>query len=225
MTDSTSEPSPLWQRILPFLVILTAVLSFGWWMDRLYFGAAVYFTGGAIINILRAIITRGTPLDIAGSRQDGVQKILVNLVAFGGFVLPVISVVTPWLDFAHYSLPFWVQMLGAVILAASIWLFWRSHVDLGQFWSPVLELREGHKLVTNGIYQRIRHPMYTSIFAMFLAQLLLLENWISGPAGLIIFGVLYLQRIGPEEAMMEDQFGDEWRDYARQTGRLWPRLG
>lgn len=225
MTGSISEPAPLWKRILPFVVILSAVLSLGWWMDRLYFGAAVYFTGGAIINIPRAIITCGSPLGIAGSRQDGVQKIMVNLVAFGGFVLPVVSVVTPWLGFAHFPLPFWVQMLGAVILAASTWLFWRFHVDLGKFWSPVLEVREGHKLVTNGIYKRIRHPMYSSIFAMFVAQLLLIENWIAGPAGLIIFGLLFFQRVGPDETMMEDQFGDEWRAYKARTGGLWTRLG
>lgn len=224
MTASTFEPAPLWQRILPFAVVLGAVLGLSWLTDRLYFGTAVYFIGGAIINILRAIITRGRPLDVVSRRQEGVQKVFLALVTFGGFVLPVMFMVTLWIDFARYQMPLGVQLVGAVILIVSAWLFWRSHMDLGEFWSPVLEMREGHKLVTNGIYRSIRHPMYTSIFAMFVSQSLLVENWVAGPAGVIIFCLLFFQRVGPEEAMMEDQFGDAWRAYKARTGRLWPRL-
>jgi hypothetical protein len=63
-------------------------------------------------------------------------------------------------------------------------------------------MREDHKLITNGVYARIRHPMYTAFWLWAIAQALLLPNWIAGLSGLIGFGTLYLLRVGPEEEMM-----------------------
>jgi protein-S-isoprenylcysteine O-methyltransferase Ste14 len=52
----------------------------------------------------------------------------------------------------------------------------------------------------------------------------LLPNWIAGLAGILGFGTLYLFRVGREEAMLLEAFGDEYRDYMRRTGRVIPRL-
>jgi len=35
---------------------------------------------------------------------------------------------------------------------------------------------------------------------------------------------LYLVRVGPEEQMMIDRFGDEYREYMERTGRLFPKF-
>ncbi|MEM8788896.1 MAG: protein-S-isoprenylcysteine O-methyltransferase, partial [Pseudomonadota bacterium] len=112
--------------------------------------------------------------------------------------------------------------IGLVCAAVGLWLFWRSHADLGRNWSPQLELRQTHRLISSGIYARIRHPMYAAIFALTAAQTLLPNNWIAGPAGLVTFTVLYVIRIGPEEDMMRDRFGAEWVAYAAGTRRLFP---
>jgi len=105
-----------------------------------------------------------------------------------------------------------------------LWLFWRSHFDLGRNWSPTLEVREEHTLISNGVYQTIRHPMYMSVCLWCLAQALLLPNWIAGFAGLISFGVMYMLRIGNEEQMMLEQFGDEYQFCMQRTKRLVPYL-
>jgi protein-S-isoprenylcysteine O-methyltransferase Ste14 len=105
-----------------------------------------------------------------------------------------------------------------------MYLFWKSHHDLGQNWSPTLEVRAEHTLITNGIYQSIRHPMYSSIWLWSLAQALLLPNYIAGFSGLISFGALYFLRVGNEEKMMLDQFGDEYQGYMQRTGRVLPKL-
>jgi protein-S-isoprenylcysteine O-methyltransferase Ste14 len=108
-------------------------------------------------------------------------------------------------------------------MAGSLWLFWRSHADLGQNWSVSLELRQGHQLVTQGVYRRIRHPMYASIWLWALAQGMLLENWLAGWSVVPAFAVMYLLRTPREEQMMCELFGDAYQDYMRQTGRLFPR--
>ena len=47
---------------------------------------------------------------------------------------------------------------------------------------------------------------------------------VDGFAGILGFGTLYLFRVGREEEMLLETFGDEYRDYMRRTGRVIPRL-
>jgi protein-S-isoprenylcysteine O-methyltransferase Ste14 len=100
-----------------------------------------------------------------------------------------------------------------------LWLFHRSHVDLGTNWSISLELRENHQLVAHGVYRRVRHPMYTALFLY-----LVLPNWLAGPAYLVTFGLLFALRIRAEERMMRDEFGVAHEGYVARTKRLIPSV-
>jgi len=157
-------------------------------------------------------------------RVDAVEKILMAIVIPGGLLLPVIYLFTPWLGFADYPLPRFAPWCGVVLMLAALWLFYRSHADLGLNWSVTLEMRQGHQLIRHGVYRTIRHPMYASIWLWCLAQGLLLENWLAGWYALAAFAVMYFVRTPREEQMMCESFGQEYRDYMRQTGRLFPRL-
>ncbi|NDJ19829.1 protein-S-isoprenylcysteine O-methyltransferase [Myxacorys almedinensis] len=161
---------------------------------------------------------------VTDDRKTPLETGLLLLVFFGMLALPLLYVFSPWLNFANYKLPLWANGLGVVSFAIALWLFWRSHQDLGENWSPTLQVRDGHTLITNGIYQSIRHPMYTSIFLWCIAQALLLPNWIAGFAGIIAFSIMYVIRIGNEEQMMMDQFGEEYQTYMQQTKRLIPYI-
>ena len=115
-------------------------------------------------------------------------------------------------------------MVGALVFAAGVWLLWRSHAELGRNFSPTLQVVEDHALVTDGVFRRIRHPMYSAHLLWAIAQVMLLQNWIVGPAFLVLQIPLYLRRIPAEERMMLEQFGDEYREYMERTGRLFPRF-
>src|SRR5262249_32252909 len=132
-------------------------------------------------------------------------------------------VFTPWLGFADYHLPPFAPWCGAALIVGSLWLFWRSHADLGLNWSQTLELRKGHQLITHGVYRSIRHPMDASIWLWCVGQGLLLENWLAGWYALASFAVLYFVRTPREERMMCEAFGEEYREYLSRTGRLFPR--
>ena len=160
---------------------------------------------------------------ITGKTQVTKEGILLALVAIGGY-LPIVHLATGWLSFANYSVPFWVPILGAVTLVPTLYLFWRSHKDLGRNWSVTTEIREEHVLVTNGVYKSVRHPMYTAIWLLFLMQPLLVHNWIAGLSGPIAFGIMYVIRVPYEEAMMREQFGKAYEDYCARSGRLVPKL-
>lgn len=166
----------------------------------------------------RIMKDRDTPLD----------KLVTGLQSLGMFIIPLVYMLTPWLDFADYGLPIWatlvVGLIGAGIFAVAVWLLWRGHADLGRNWSPKLEIMEEHSLVTDGVFRYMRHPTYAAHLLWAIAQPLLLQNWIAGLAFLASQLPYYLYRIPREEQMMLDQFGDEYREYMNRTGRLIPRL-
>jgi protein-S-isoprenylcysteine O-methyltransferase Ste14 len=161
---------------------------------------------------------------IVDDRKTAQEKVVRLLLLIGILFLPLIYVLSPWLNFANYRLPIWADGLGIATLGLSLWLFWRSHHDLGKNWSSTLQIREGHTLTTNGVYQNIRHPMYASVLLLCIAQALLLPNWIAGLSGFIGFSIAYATRVDQEEQMLLNSFGDEYEAYRQRTKRLVPYL-
>jgi protein-S-isoprenylcysteine O-methyltransferase Ste14 len=158
-------------------------------------------------------------------RSDRGREIVLMAISGTGLgVLPFIYVLDNAPRFANYPFRPWQAWIGAAVFAASLWLFHRTHKDLGRNWSVTLEVRDRHTLVTSGVYSRVRHPMYSAFWLWALAQALLLPNWIAGPAGLIGFGTLFFLRVGREEALMTETFGDEYRRYMARTARILPGI-
>lgn len=158
------------------------------------------------------------------SRKGAIEKLCLLLVFTGFTTMPVLYLFTPWFDYADFTVNPLLGWLGALIGAAGIVMLWMTHRDLGPEFSQTLELKEEHRLVTTGLYSRIRHPMYTAIFLVAIAQLLLIGNVAVAPAFLIAFTILYFARIGHEERMMLDHFSGAYNDYCLRTWRLLPAL-
>lgn len=146
----------------------------------------------------------------------------ISTVGLG--VVPAAFALGNVFQFANYPFHFAQCALGAVTFAAALYLFRRTHKSLGTNWSVTLEVRTEHKLVTQGVYNLVRHPMYSAFWLWAIAQGLLLPNWIAGPAGLIGFGTLFFLRVGREEQLMIDTFGDEYRNYIKGTARVLPKI-
>jgi len=183
----------------------------------------VGFIAGSAVRYWYILKVRQDRLKIF--REEGA---LVGILAslWGVAILtPLIPMYSTWLDFARYNPPDFLSWLGVPTFIIAIWLLWRSHADLARNWSVTTEIKEGHKLVTGGVFRYIRHPMYLAHFLWGIAQLLLIENWIAGPASLVVFLPLYLLRVGKEERLMLKEFGDEYLSYMKRTGRLFPRFG
>ena len=163
---------------------------------------------------------------IARSTGGAGDRVALVIASVGQFILPALYVVVglgagqplPG-DYPFHPVQGW---LGVVVLVAALVLFRVTHKQLGRNWSVTLETRTEHKLITDGVYAWVRHPMYTSFLLSAIAQALLLPNWIAGPAGLAGFAVLFFYRAGREEALMIDAFGDGYRDFMRRTARIVP---
>jgi len=190
-------------------------------MDLWWAKAAVLLGTLVMVAIRAPHGQRSRSVPVAQSRKGRLEIALLTL-AWVGFFLPLVWLASPWLAFADYPLRLAPFLAGVALLALGLWLFHRSHADLGRYWSITLELRERHELVTRGVYRRIRHPMYTSLFLYCLGQALALPNWIAGPSYLVAFGLLFALRVRAEERMLLEAFGDDYRGYMARTKRLIP---
>ncbi|HEY0607018.1 MAG TPA: protein-S-isoprenylcysteine O-methyltransferase [Herpetosiphonaceae bacterium] len=189
-----------------------------------------WFKGLYLAAIIAEIVIR-SPYNRQRQRPKVVDPLERGLLAvlFGTFLISLVYIFSPWLDRANYR---WSEQarqraggLGAALMGVAVVIFWRAHADLGQNWSPTLEVAERQTLVTRGIYRYIRHPMYASQWVWSVGQALLLQNWIAGPLGFVGFLPMYFLRVPREEQMMLEHFGDDYREYMAQTGRVFPRLG
>lgn len=185
----------------------------------------VFLVGFILYVTIRGVFEQRTKHNVKlVRRRDARELILLGVLGVGTMFLPLLYLFTPWLGFADYRLPTWAPWCGSVVMVAALWLFWKSHADLGENWSISLEIRQGHQLVRDGVYRSIRHPMYAAIWLFSLAQGLLLHNWLAGWSAVVLFTLVYYARTPREEQMMCEFFGQDYRDYVQQTGRLLPRV-
>ena len=138
--------------------------------------------------------------------------------------LPAIWVFTDYLAYFDYQPRFWLLITAILGLIASLCLFRLTHKNLGKMWSHTVDLRENHKLITHGIYEKVRHPMYTAFWIWAFSSALLIPNWLTGFGSIMGFGTLYILRVKKEEQMMQEEFGQEYVSYMQRTKRLIPNI-
>jgi protein-S-isoprenylcysteine O-methyltransferase Ste14 len=106
-----------------------------------------------------------------------------------------------------------VRCAGAVLLVLGFGLSGLARVQLGESFSVA---PEAHELVTRGLYSRIRSPIY--VFGLVgIAGLFLV---LGQPLGLLLVVILIpLQwiRTRKEAQVLEEKFGDAYREYRRHT--------
>jgi protein-S-isoprenylcysteine O-methyltransferase Ste14 len=190
----------------------------------------VFYRGALAILIIAFFLIRA-PSVISASKTEKVtekkparERIFVLLNFIGMIGVPFIFILTSWLDIFALSYPEVIRLFGIVFnIAGLILLIW-IHRTLGQHWSMMLELGDEHRLITKGPYSRVRHPMYTFFYIMVISTTLISANFFVGVFGILAWTLLYVVRVGDEEAMLLEQFGEEYREYMERTGRLLPKI-
>jgi protein-S-isoprenylcysteine O-methyltransferase Ste14 len=86
-----------------------------------------------------------------------------------------------------------------------------------------LMIVDGHKLITDGIFGVVRHPLYLGrILAHFGIALLFSSAW--GAVLMAISAMCFLFRIRAEEEMLIEEFGEAYLEYRQETKKLIPWL-
>jgi protein-S-isoprenylcysteine O-methyltransferase Ste14 len=107
-----------------------------------------------------------------------------------------------------------------VLLPCSVLLAALAVRHLGAQWRIQAVVTKGHRLVTTGPYAFLRHPIYTSIFALLIGSGLILGRWKTLIVAAIVFAIGTEIRIRAEEGLLEDRFHEHFRDY-RSRVRAW----
>lgn len=143
-------------------------------------------------------------------------------------VVFVIYLICRWLGISLLaplvSLPAWLTLTGAVLLALATGLTLWARFVLGLMWSGRAETKVGHQLRTGGPYRLSRHPIYTGIIGMTLASFL--ESGFAPFWLMTILAVLFVfvVRIPSEERLMLETFGAQYEAYMQRVPRLVPGL-
>ena len=137
----------------------------------------------------------------------------------------LVYVINPtWLKWANLSFPIWLRWAGVVIALLGFALLQWSQVTLSNSWSDTPRMMKEQILITSGPYHSIRHPIYTAFILILSSTLFISSNWLIGVcwAGMTILETA--SRIRFEESLMVEYFGDQYREYMKQTGRLFPKV-
>jgi protein-S-isoprenylcysteine O-methyltransferase Ste14 len=115
-----------------------------------------------------------------------------------------------------------LDVLAPVVSIASAWMGLSALRTLGRQWSYAARLVESHKLVTEGPYRLVRHPIYSAMLGMVVAANFAFGHWIGLLAAGIPFVIGTMIRIRSEERLLREAFGTEYEDYARRVKAFIP---
>jgi len=141
-------------------------------------------------------------------------------------VLVVALVAGAWslerLSGGAWPVPPALRACGAGVALAGLALHARARRALGRHWSATVLVRDGHALVTDGPYGRVRHPLYGALLVLAAGTVLghpsvaTLSLAVGLAAGVAI-------KIRREDAALRTAFGDAWRRWAADVPALVPR--
>ena len=124
------------------------------------------------------------------------------------------------LAWMRVGLPEVVRWLGlGTSLVACGYLIW-VFKTIGTAGSKHLTTFDDMHLVTSGPYAWIRHPMYTGMLLQGVTWLVMTDHWGVGAGFLLLIGFVVAFRVGHEEEVLLEHFGDDYRQYMLTTGRF-----
>ena len=179
---------------------------------RIYFEIRVLHAGERLMPDRHAIEREG--------RGMFVIRVLGFFLMIAWLVLYAINPI--WIGLLTFPLPIWLRLLGFALGLASLGFWTWTQAVLGTEWSPQLQLREKHHLITTGPYNQIRHPIYTSLFVYTTSLAIVTANVVFAVLTLAVIAVFSI-RVPKEEEMMIKEFGEEYKAYMQRTGMFFPK--
>ncbi len=117
------------------------------------------------------------------------------------------------------------EILGAIICACAVICSFLGRKALGTNWTDSAEsqIKKKHVLVTDGIYKFIRHPIALGYSFFIIGAELLVGSWLIVPVTLVLIIGAYIQS-RKEEALLKQQFKENYVSYIRQTKMFIPYI-
>ncbi len=116
--------------------------------------------------------------DCEAVEREGQGMFAVRVVLFFLLIawLVLYAINPPWMGVLSAPFPGWLRWAGFAVGLAGLALWMWTQAALGKEWSPQLQLRGEHHLVTTGPYARVRHPLYTAMLGWGVGVALVTAN-------------------------------------------------
>lgn len=141
---------------------------------------------------------------------------MVNFRFLGRFGIPrdklAISLLSPTIV---------LNLIIVILLSAGLVVAIVARRTLAKNWSGAVALKEDHELITTGLYQYVRHPIYTGMLLMILGTALSLAT-LGAAIGFLIIVVGVLLKLKQEEALLTQHFAQDYLSYKKHTRTLIP---
>ena len=188
------------------------------------FAAIIFLTSIFISGYSRRKADKVTREKVS-SKDEGIMMIL--FLRIGGlllwFSLIGYLVYPPILAWSKVGLPEWTRWIGVGVGFICVFLIYWLFSSIGSGISPTVGTRKEHKLVTHGIYRWVRHPLYSVGTLPFLSFATMIDSWFIAAMAILAF-ILLAIRLPNEEAHLIEKFGDEYREYMKNTGAFLPKF-
>lgn len=110
-----------------------------------------------------------------------------------------------------------IKIIGIVLVIFGLGLHFWSFYTLRSWWVD-------GKLCIRGPFKHFRHPMYAAWITFICPGIALYLNSWFYLFWVLLLHLLWHKLVKKEEIIMIDTFGDIYKDYARQTGRFFPKM-
>jgi protein-S-isoprenylcysteine O-methyltransferase Ste14 len=173
-----------------FLAAGTVAWPAGWAFLVLFLGFTVVISLWLLRHSPGLLTERMTGIGQSNQKTwDKVFYALANVLFLAWLVvMPLDAVRFQW---SH--MPGWLQMLGALLLLGSFYLFFLTFRE-NAYLSPAVRLQSerGQRVVSTGPYQYVRHPMYATAIIFLVGTTFLLGSWYGFiPALVLIVGIAF----------------------------------
>ena len=172
----------------------------------LLFAAFLIFLG--IIGVRNAL-----------SKEDSIGKSPINKALF---ILTKLSFMVPWIfafigalnpDYLPENFTSALAWIGIMLIILGFVIEIAGYISLGIYTRFGLPTSES-KLITNGIFNYCRHPMYLGLFIMIIGVTFYFPQWIAIVCCIITI-ILHHQVAKAEEKYMAKVFENEWDEYKK----------
>ena len=179
----------------------------------------VVFVGVFVVGHFLAILRAG------GERQPVRKKATEPLVAMLSLFLFGIIVIPILVGYARLGvLPSYLLYPGLVIMIVGFAMYYWAVLTLGPFCSGFVRVIPDHKVIRNGPFRFVRHPVYAGEILSFIGLGLALQSWVALLIILIGASVFYGNRIRVEERFLASELGDEYVQYKKSVKRIIPHV-
>lgn len=137
--------------------------------------------------------------------------------------LSVVSSVSEW-AYANKAIQssLTATVAGLALLAGGIGIRVWAIQTLGKHFTATVTLTNDHQLVRSGPYRWVRHPSYLGAFMALVGCPLFLNAYWAVLVAFIAMSIAYYLRIGVEEKLLSAYFGEQYREYQKNTRRIIP---